>query len=160
MRGFMTPYRCDRAADGSYEVRWLVRPCGALACVAGHPEAIIAFDGRDRWAPMARGPADFDDEAEVIDQLDELEDALRLVVAAFGLPWDVLLVNGSAPLCMQEVQVFDGVGPMVRELAHHDVDELLGMRRMVGRDVSAMGELLAMLGRYREDIGGAASRVC
>lgn len=157
-------YRERAWPELGFELRWLSVPCfdrSGRCAVDVHRLGVIGFNlaaprgELTRWIVVSELVDENEDLAEsVIDGCaEEGVHGWQLAAAAFGLPWEAL----SAEQLEKQGRFIGALttkGLAIQEMHEQGVHGMLAMRRLVGRNLSAVGPLLEMLGRYRENVGG------
>lgn len=135
-------------------LRWTLVRCNDEEC-EGHRRGVLGLTvcGLERWMVQVVGgglsPDSTEDDWEegIAGLSDEIVHGYEVALAAFGLPWEVL----DFVQLERQRHLIEGLpSPAVTELHDQGAEALLGMRRLVGRDLAAMPVLLNAMGRYRE----------
>lgn len=159
-------YRAREWREMGFELRWVNVPCldrSGRCAVDVHRLGVMGFNlaaphgDLSRWLVVSELVDENEDLAEsaIDDCAQEGVHGWQLATAAFGLPWEALSAQQ-----LEKQGRFIGLlttkGTAIREMHAQGVHGLIAMRRLVGRNLSAMGPLLEMLGRYRDNVGGVS----
>lgn len=145
-------------------LRWVMLGCAGPDC-EGHRTGLLGQSvcGVERWIVLVEhaDPAGVEErwESSIAEiSRDEGRDVARgwqLSAAAYGLAWEAV----SLEQVIRQSALVAGLPTFAtQEMWEQGAESLLGLRRLVGTDITAMPVLLNQMGLYRANVGGRPVR--